>query len=552
MIQMKRLSLLSLLTLLCTSYSLACTNIIVGKGASLDGAVMCSYNADSYGAFMQMCHYPPATHKTGEMRKIVDWDTNKPLGEIPEAEETYNVLGNINEYQVGIGETTFGGREEMEDSTSVMDYGSLIYIALQRSKTAREAIQVMTTLAETYGYCSEGETFSICDPNEAWLMEMMGKGPGGKGAVWVAVRIPDNAVCAHANQSRIRTFDQKDKENVMFSEDCIGYARRMGWFDGKDEDFSFRDAYCPLDFSGRRICEARVWSIFNHCTDMSRYVDFAMGRKPLDECEEMPLWIVPDEKVSLHDVQTMMRDHFENTPFTLTTDMGEGLWEMPYRPTPLYFEYEGQEYFNERPVSTQQSSFTFVVQLRAWLPREIGGVIWFGNDDANMVPYVPVYCGNTAPPKCFDDPDADDVTFSENSAYWVSNWVSNMVYPRYAQMFHEVEKKRDWLDSLYQSAQYDLEQDAIVKYAESPKEAVDYLTQTCDDYGWSFMLTWKNLATFLIVKFNDMIEKPTNEEGIFLRTEYGLGEKVIRMGYPSRTAKRLIESTGDKFLIPKE
>ncbi len=549
---MKRLSLLFLLTLSYATLSLACTNIIVGKSASTDGSVLCSYNADSYGTFMQMSHYPAATHRPGEMRKIIDWDTNRPLGEIPEATETYNVLGNINEYQVGIGETTFGGREEMVDSTGIIDYGSLIYIALQRSRTAREAIHVMTTLAETYGYCSEGETFSICDPNEAWIMEMMGKGPGSHGVVWVALRIPDDAICAHANQSRIRTFNQKDTTNVLVSDDCIGYARRMGWFTGSDENFSFRDAYCPLDFSGRRICEARVWSIFNHTTDMSRYIDFAAGEKPLSECEEMPLWIVPDNKVSLHDVQTMMRDHFEGTPFSLDTDMGEGLWEMPYRPTPLYFEYEGQQYFNERPVSTQQSSFTFVVQLRQWLPREIGGVIWFGNDDANMVPYVPVYCANTAPPKCFSDPDANDITFSENSAYWVSNWVSNMVYPRYSMMFPVVEKKRDWMDSLYQAHQYELEQTAIVKYAQSPKDAVDYLTQTCDDYGWSFMLTWKDLAIFLIVKFNDMIAKPTNDEDQFLLTEYGLGATVIRPGYPSRTAKRLIESTGGKFLMPKE
>ncbi len=548
---MKRIRLFLLLWMSSVAISHACTNIIVGKKASVDGAVMCSYNADSYGACMQMCHYPAARHKEGEMRKIIDWDTNRPWGEIPEVAQTYNVLGNINEYQVAIGETTFGGREEMVDSTGLIDYGSLMYIALQRAQTAREAIKVMTSLAETYGYNSEGETFSICDSNEAWIMEMMGQGAGSKGVVWVAMRIPDDALCAHANQSRIRTFNQHDPDNVLFSADCIAYARRMGWYEGSDEDFSFRDAYCPPDFSGRRCCEARVWSIFNHYHDMTPYIDFVAGYKPVTECEEMPLWVVPSEKISVHDVQTMMRDHYEGTPFTLETDMGEGLWEMPYRPTPLTFTYDERKYFNERPVSTQQSAFTFIVQLRAWLPREIGGIIWFGNDDANMVPYVPVYCCNNEPPACFNDPVADDVTFSDKSAFWLSNWVSNMVYPRYAQMFKDVEAKRDYLDSLYQSNQYRIEEEAMVHYAVSPAEAVQYLTEYSNSLGDTFMLTWHELAYYLIVKYNDMAEKPTTEHG-FQRTEYGLGEKVIRMGYPSRTAKRLIDSTGDKFLIPNE
>ncbi len=547
----KRLNLLLLLATTSIAISQACTNIIVGKGASVDGSVMCSYNADSYGAFMQMTFFPAAKHPAGEMLSLVDWDTNRPTGAIPQAAETYNVMGNINEYQVGIGETTFGGREEMVDSTGVMDYGSLIYLALQRAKTAREAISVMTSLAETYGYCSEGETFSICDPNEAWIMEMMGQGAGSKGVVWVAIRIPDNALCAHANQSRIRTFDQKDKENVLFSKDCIAYARRMGWFEGRDEDFSFRDAYCPPDFSGRRHCEARVWAVFNKYADMTPFFDFVEGHKPLEECEEMPLWIVPKEKISVHDVETMMRDHYEGTPFALDNDMGEGLWEMPYRPTPLMFDYNEKKYFHERPISTQQSSFTFVVQLRAWLPRQIGGVIWFGNDDANMVPYIPVYCANTEPPACFNDPDASWDKFSDKSAYWLSNWVSNMVYPRYAQMFKDVKAKRDELDSLYQANQYSIEQEALARYDNSPDEAVAYLTEYSNSLGSAFLLAWRQLAYDLIVKYNDMVEKPTNESG-YEQTEYGFGESVIRMGLPERARKRLVESTGDKFLMPEE
>ncbi len=512
---------------------------------------MCSYSADSYGSCMQMAHYPAARHAKGEMRKIYDWDTGRCWGEIPEAEETYSVLGNINEYQVAVAETTFGGREEMVDSTGIMDYGSLIYIALQRSRTAREAISVMTTLAETYGYNSEGETFTICDPQEAWIMEMMGQGAGSKGVVWVALRIPDDAVCAHANQSRIRTFDQNDSERVLFSKDCISYARRMGWFSGADADFSFRDAYAAPDFSGRRYCEARVWALFNHFTDMSDYVDYAAGIKPVAECEEMPLWIFPDRRITVRDVEDLMRDHYEGTPFALDEDMGEGIWQMPYRPTPLSFKVDEVSYFNERPVSTQQSAFTFVAQLRSWLPREIGGIIWFGNDDANMVPFVPVYCGNTAPPDCFNDPVADDVTFSENSAFWVCNWVSNMVYPRYSQMFKSVKAERDRLDSLYEASQAEVEKKALALYDDSPEAATAYLTGYCNSIGGDFLKSWRNLAYYLIVKYNDMAEKPEDENG-FRRTEYGHGKAVIRTGFPERTARRLVQSTGDKLLVPSE
>lgn len=317
----------------------ACTNLIVGKKASADGSVICSYSADSYGMFIGLCHYPAGKHAKGEMRKIVDWDSNEYHGEIPEAEETYNVIGNINEYQVTIGETTYGGREEMVDTTGILDYGSLIYIALQRSKTAREAITVMTTLANTYGYCSEGETFTLCDPNEAWIMEMMGKGSGSKGVVWVAMRIPDDAICAHANQSRIGKFNMKDKKNVLYAKDVVKFARSKGWFTGKDADFSWKETYAKPDFSGRRICDARAWSFFNHFKDMSRYLPWALGKDP--NAEDMPLWIVPDRKVSVQDVENCMRDHYEGTPLSVvddSTDIGGGIWQMPYRPTPLYFK----------------------------------------------------------------------------------------------------------------------------------------------------------------------------------------------------------------------
>ena len=478
----------------------ACTNFIVGKKASADGSVFCTYNADDYGMFIGLCHYPAGKHPKGQMRQIYDWDTKEYHGQIPEAEETYNVIGNINEYQVTIAETTFGGRHEMVDTTGILDYGSLIYIALQRSKTAREAIKVMTTLAETYGYCSEGETFSICDPEEAWIMEMMGKGPGSKGVVWVALRIPDDAICAHANQSRIRTFNQKDKKNVMFSADCIDFARRKGWYSGRDEDFSFCETYAYPDFSGRRFCEARVWSFFNRfVSGMDRYLPYAEGK--VKDAEPMPLWIVPEKKLTLSDMRAAMRDHYEGTPFALDADPGQGLWGMPYRPTPLTYKVDGKEYFNERPTSTQQSGFSYIAQLRSWLPRQIGGIIWFGNDDGNMVAYTPVYCGNTVQPECYNTPGADALTFSDKNAYWVCNWVSNMVYPRYSLMFGSLKSVRDSLEADYDNALPDIDAHAVELYSKSPRQAIEYLSAYSCDKAQQMLLRWKQLAYYLIVNF---------------------------------------------------
>lgn len=536
--------------LLCTGVinALACTNFIVGKKASADGSVMCTYSADDYGMFLGLCHYPAGKHAKGEMLQIYDWDTKEYHGQIPQAAETYNVIGNINEYQVTIGETTFGGREEMVDTTGILDYGSLIYIALQRSKTAREAISVMTRLVETYGFCSEGETFTICDPNEAWIMEMMGKGPGSKGVVWVAVRIPDDAICAHANQSRIRTFDQKDKKNVMFSKDCIKFARSKGWFTGKDKDFSFCDVYAAPTFSGRRACEARVWSFFNRFGDMDKYLPYVEGK--VKDAEPMPLWIVPNKKVSLQDLEVSMRDHYEGTPFDLGNDLGQGVWEMPYRPTPLSFKVDGKAYFNERPVSTQQTAFSYVSQMRSWLPRQIGGVLWFGNDDGNMVAYTPIYCGNTVQPECYNTPGADAVTFSDKNAFWVCNWVSNMVYPRYSQMFPSLKEVRDSLDNSYIANQGEIEKQALKLYGESEQKAVDYLTDYSNTQAQQMLARWKELAIYLIVKYNDMAVKPT-KDGKFLRTKTGNGATVKRTGFPEKVARALVKQTGDRFASPE-
>ena len=536
----------------CVSEAEACSNFIVGKKASVDGSVMCSYSADDYGMFQNLCHYPAAKHAKGEMRKIYDWDTNKYHGEIPEAAETYSVIGNINEWQVTIGETTYGGREEMVDSTGIMDYGSLIYVALQRSKTAREAIKVMTTLANTYGYNSEGETFTICDPNEAWIMEMMGKGAGSKGAVWVALRIPDDAICAHANQSRIGKFNMKDKKNVMYAKDVVSFARRKGWFQGKDADFSWKMAYAKPDFSGRRFCDARAWAMLNHFYDMSPYLDWALGKNP--DAQDMPLWVVPNKKVSVKDVENVMRDHYEGTPLSVAdgSDIGGGIWEMPYRPTPLMYKVDGKQYFNERPVSTQQSGFVFVSQMRSWLPREIGGVFWFANDDANMAAFTPVYCSMTQRPECYNTPGVDAVHFSKKNAYWVCNMTSNMVYPRYSLMFPTLKEVRDSLDNSYFAAQASVEKKAQELYAQNPQAAVKYLNDYSVEKAQQMLARWNQLFEFMVVKYNDMIIKPTVKNGNFEKTPYGLGARPARPGYPEKYAKQLVKQSGDKFLVPEE
>ena len=547
---MKKFFILSALVL-AASYASACTNFIVGKDASVDGSVICTYTADDYGMFIGLQHFPAGTHKKGEMRDVVDWDTHVYHGQIPEAPVTYTVNGNINEYQVTIGETTCGGREEMIDPQGIIDYGSLIHIALQRSKTAREAIKVMTTLAQAYGYCSSGESFTICDPNEAWIMEMLGKGPGSKGVVWVAQRIPDNAISGHANQSRIGKFNMKDKKNVMYSKDVIKFARDKGWFTGKDADFSWKMVYSAPDFAGRRICDARVWAFFNRFVKgMDRYLPWALGKDK--NAEDMPLWVIPDKKLSVQDVEAAMRDHFEGTPMALdSTDIGGGVWQMPYRPTPLYYEVNGKKYFNERPTSTQQTGFSYVSQMRSWLPRQIGGVLWFGNDDGNMVAYTPIYCGNTVPPECYDTPGADAVTFSMKNAYWVCNWVSNMVYPRYSLMFPSLKAVRDSLDQSYFAQQAEVEARAVELCKTSEEEAVKYLNTYSNTKAQQMLERWKELAFYLIVKYNDMAVKP-DQNGKFLRTKEGLGATVKRVGSAAAFQKKLAETTGDKFLVPTE
>ncbi|SEF92488.1 Dipeptidase [Xylanibacter ruminicola] len=572
-INMKKILLMAGLVLVSASAA-ACTNFIVGKKASVDGSVFVTYNADSYGAFMPLYHYTAAKHQAGDMRKVYEWDTNKYLGEIAEAPETWNVIGNSNEWQVTIGETTFGGRHEMADSTGIVDYGSLIYITLQRAKTAREALQIMTSLVEQYGYYSEGETFSVADKDEAWMLEMMGCGPDREKSkertVWVAVRIPDDAIAAHANQSRITRFldgryvqvkikdlqkkypvnGKKAVPNLMVcSDNVVSYARTMGWFDGKDADFSYNAAYAEPDFSGRRYCEARVWSFFNRFSDdFSAYVPYAAGIEK--GAKEMPLWIIPNKKVGMQDLRDAMRDHYEGTPFALDTNIGGGIYEMPYRPSPLSYKVDGVEVFNERPISTQQTAWSFISQMRSWLPREIGGCFWFGNDDGNMVAYTPMYSCITTVPKCFSGEGADDVTFSIDNAFWVCNWVSNMVYPRYSMMFPSLKEVRDSLDASYDRLQPEIE--AKAKALVTADERIKLLTDYSCQKGDEMISRWRQLAFFLIVKYNDMAVKPTDKNGAFERSPYGNGARVKRPGYPESYAKELLKLTGDKYKVPVE
>lgn len=540
-----------LTVLLATSFlaAEACTNFIATKGATKDGSVFVTYSADDYGLFMKLVHFPAGIHAKGEKREIIDYDSGESHGFIDEAPVTYNVIGNINEYQVSIGETTYGGREEMIDKNGIIDYGSLMYLGLQRSKTAREAIKVMTELVDKYGYNSSGESFTIADPNEVWIMEMMGCGGDAKQkVVWVAVRIPDGMISGHANQARIGQFSTYNTE-VITSKNCIKFARSKGWFTGTDKEFNWKMAYDAPDFGGRRFCEARVWSYFNHFTDMSKWLPWALGKDP--NAEDMPLWVSPNKKIEVSDMQNSMRDHYEGTALSMNEDLGQGNWDMPYRPTPLQFEYNGKKYFTERPASTQQSAFSYVCQLRSWLPREIGGIIWFANDDGNMSPYVPVYCSSTVQPECFNTPGADAVTFSNKNAFWVCNWVSNMVYPRYSQMFPSLKEVRDSLDNSYFANQMKVEAKAREIYKNNKAAAVKYLNDYSITKGEEMINRWNKLAYYLIVKYNDMAVKP-EKDGKFELTPSGFAARPQRPGMSQNARKALAEQTGERFVMPSE
>lgn len=537
-----------------TAASMACTNFIVGKGASADSSVILTYNADSYGMYGNLYQHKGTTHAPGMVRKIFEWDTNRYLGNIDEALITYDVVGQMNENQVSITETTFGGREELVDSTGVMDYGSLIYVALERSKSAREAIQIMTSLVEQYGYFSEGETFSICDKNEAWVMEMVGMGPGSKCAAWVAVRIPDECISAHANQSRITKFLQLyPKKDVLYNKKMIKFAREKGWFTSKnDKDFSFRDAFAPADFSANRYCEARVWSFFNHhVSGMDKYLNYVLAKKE-NLNEEMPLYLKPDKKVSLKDIKADMRDHYEGTALDVTQDLGAGAWNMPYRPSPLSKKVtiDGKEIevFNERPTSTQQTGFSFIGQMRSWLPDGVGGIVWWTNDDPNMAVYTPIYCCIKQLPECYlrKEGEQDEITFNWKSAFWLENVVANMIYPYYSKMFPDLLKVRNELEDKFEKSLPKIEELA----AQRPDEMRMLLTTTTNSCVNEMMKRWNELYTYLVVKHNDMVVKK-EEKGKFKKGKYGFAAPPTRPGYSTEYWKKINADTNNKYIIQK-
>lgn len=545
---MKRLITFLSLAMACVLHVPACTNLIVGKNASADGSTIVSYSADSYGLFGELYHYPAGTYKKGTLMNIYEWDTGKYLGQIEQARQTYNVIGNMNEFQVTIGETTFGGRPELVDTTGVIDYGSLIYLGLQRSRTAREAIRIMTDLVEEYGYYSSGESFTIADPNEVWIMEMIGKGPGVRGAVWVAVRVPDDCISAHANQSRIRQFDMGNKENCIYSPDVISFAREKGYFTGVNKDFSFADAYSPNDFGMLRYCEARVWSFFNMFTDRGEeFLPYIKG----ESSTPMPLYVKPNRKISVQDIKNAMRDHYEGTPLDLSQDFGAGPYHTPYRLSPLDFEVDGQKYFNERPISTQQTGFVFVAQMRNDLPDAVGGVLWFGVDDANMTVFTPVYCCADEVPVCYSRVDgADYITFSWNSSFWIFNWVANMVYPRYDLMIGDVRTLQKEIEQTFNAAQEGIENAALKLMPVDPAAARRLLTKYTVMTAQSTHDAWKRLGEFLVVKYNDGVVKRM-KDGKFERNSIGQPAGVIRPGYPKDFLKEYVKQTGNRYKMPE-
>ncbi len=522
------------LALLVPSAAWPCTNILVSRGAAQDGSTMITYAADSHELYGELVLRAPGKHLAGTMIEIIDWDDGHRRGEIEQVAETFSVVGNMNEHQLVIGETTFGGREELVDPTGIIDYGSLIYLALQRAKTARQAIQVMTDLVAQYGYGSSGESFSIADAQETWLLEMIGKGPGRTGAVWVARRLPEGMISAHANQARIRQFPLNDPANTIYAQDVIQFARERGYFKGKDADFSFADAYAPLDFGAARFCEARVWSVFRRAApSLALSSDYAAGKPG---ATPLPLWIKPDRKLSARDVIELMRDHFEDTPFDMRHDVGAGPFHLPYRWRPMVWEHEGKKYLHERAISTQQTGWSYVSQSRAWLPGPIGGLQWFGVDDTYSTVYVPIYAGLRRAPPSFAPGVASLHRFSWQSAFWVFNWVANFAYGRYQDIIRDIQVVQRELEGDFFARQPEIEAAAQKLYAESPELARDYLTAYSTEQAERTVNRWRALGEALLVKYVDGNVK--DEKG-----------QVTHPRYPDDWYARIVADRGAELLI---
>jgi dipeptidase len=549
---------LSLLFVLPYFQGNSCTNFLVTKGASYDGSTMISYSADSHVLYGELYHYPAAKYKKGTMLDIYEWDTGTYLGKIKQVRETYNVVGNMNEFQVSIGETTYGGRSELKHQEgAIMDYGSLMYIALQRSKTAREAIKVIVELMDEYGYYSKGESFSVADPNEVWIFEMIGKGDGEKGAVWVARMIPDGYICGHANQARIRTFPQKNENHstdkikdilnkeitTVYAEDVISFARKKGYFNGKDKDFSFSDTYAPIDFGAARFCEARVWSIFRkYDPSLDEYLDHVMGDDPENR---FPLWIKPKKKVSLRDMMEFMRDHFQGTPLDMTQDAGAGPFKVPYRWRPLTWEVEGQKYCNERAVATQQTGFSFVSQMRSWLPDPIGGIHWWGVDDAGSTVYTPMYCSMTRAPESFAVGNGSMMEFSDDAAFWVFNQVTNLAYTRYSLIHPEIKEKQLEMENSYilNTSKIDEQALALMSGKKAGNKVVDFLSDYSVNAGNETVSEWKKFYGYLFARFMD---------GNVKEVDPGKqNPKLLQPGYDESYYRAIIEDAGEKLKVRK-
>ena len=571
---MKKLQYLFLVALFVVfNAAQACTNFLITKGASVDGSTFISYCADSHIRYGELYFTPAADWPEGSMRVCYDRGTNAPRGSVPQPAHTFQVVGYINEHQVGLGETTFGGREELIDPTGIVDYGSLMFIALERSRSAREAIKVMADLVEAYGYGSDGESFSISDPNEVWYMEIMPKGytptvtktgdtiNADRGAVWVAIRIPDGYVSGHANAARITTFPLRngktsitDKDwkklynpqvEVIYKHDIIDFARRKGYFSGKDKDFDFSAAYAPVDFSAARICDLRVWTMFNKvCDGMDEYWDYVTGK---DLTHRMPLYVKPNRKISLSDMMAFQRDHFQGTELDKTLDPGADPFGSPFRFNPLYWEYDGKKYFNERSIEVVQTGFSFIAQSRSWLPNPIGGIIWFGVDDTNSTVYTPFYCSITEVPIEYRVGNGDMLTYSDNAAFWVFNRLAHFKYLYYNRVIGDIQKKQQELEDGYQEQVNHADEQALSLFANDPGQAIDYLTDFSNQAGRNTVEQWRNLSNYLLVKYLDSNVKQVDENGEFLRNPYGYPLKPKQPGYPDSWKKAVIEGTGDRF-----
>lgn len=540
---MKRLSIaLSAAAMLLASISptSACTNFIVTRGASTDGSVLVSYAADSHQLYGCLYHYMPL-RKAAALMPVYEWDTGRYIGDIEQAAVTYSTVGNMNEHSLIITETTFGGRHELEDPEGGIDYGSLIYITLQRARTAREAISTIVSLADTYGYCSSGESFSIADADEAWIMELIGRGKHGKGIVWVARRIPDGYVSAHANQARITTFPKDDPENCLYAADVVELARKMGYYEGSDEDFSFADAYAPLDFGAMRGCEARVWSFFRTVADdMDQYVDYAMGH---NKENRMPLWVKPREKVSPKVVFDAMRDHYEGTPMDMTTDLGAGGHALPYRWRPMYFEVDGQQYCNERATATQQTGFWLVGQAR----KGKTGILWFGVDDAATSCLTPVYCNTTAVPECLSEDNGTMLEYSPTSAFWLFNRVANFAYLRYDAIAADVRKVVDEWET---ERLREVERIDAAAAAMNPRKARRYLTEYSCSTAQNLFDRWTALDRYLLIKYIDGNVKGENADG-FIDNGNGRGipGKIEWPGYNEKWQRAVAADNGEVLRV---